>query len=116
MRAFPTAIPGTAIVCLIAAGAWHARQFDSPPGTAVGSAARNENAPPSDITASRVEWSADGLRLLSLSRGERGAEGFVALHDVALSWQVPDPTIVDVEARDREGGARGDNKRANGHA
>ena len=40
----------------------------------------------------------------------------VALHDVAISRQVPDPTIVDAQARGREGSARRDHERADGHA
>src|SRR5262245_25859123 len=90
------AIVGTlAIGAIVAAGFWYAgdsgvREW------APGVAAQREGSPGSFPSASgrHVDWSADGCRLLILSRNAADAKGRITLHDLA---QPHVRTTLDVE-------------------
>ena len=87
MKTRATALPGTlCVVALVAAGAWYARlSEDGHWPLAVFTAGGKPQATVNTFSVSRAEWSADGRLLLSISRGETGAEGTLALHD-APRW------------------------------
>jgi len=69
------------ILAIVAAGVWHANHPDLPPLSTFASGS-GSGSPLSDFSVHRIEWSADGRLLLSLSRGGLNAELRLALHDI----------------------------------
>src|ERR1051326_2254429 len=43
-------------------------------------------------------------------------EKLIASNDIALTWEIPNPAIINTEARGRDASARGNQNGAGGHA
>jgi WD40 repeat protein len=92
MKRFQDAMAGTFIVAtLVAAGFWFARDPDGqswPLSYLNGSANGNDLGVPR-ATISRIDWSADGRKILALFRGAENANLFLALLDTQGTSQIP---------------------------
>lgn len=95
MRSLRDGCLGTAfVVALVLCGVWYARDPDLKdwPLPIAGAGASPTDAG-CEISVSRLDWSADGRKLLILARGEVGLEGPLVLYDIAEGVRIP----VDVE-------------------
>lgn len=73
-------LAGTVCILVILVGlCWYARRAELEPGFA--SSADGESAEPLQVSVNHIDWSTDGQKLLSLSRGDVGPDGRLLLHD-----------------------------------
>src|SRR5260221_4972971 len=100
MKLLCDSLGGTVVlISLIAAAAWYAGASDFGHGLAATSGANAARpATGAIVSVRRCDWSADGRKLLSLARGDFGAEGPLVIHAVSqttdrLPVEVPGAAI-----------------------
>jgi WD40 repeat protein len=96
MKSFKEAFAGTAcILTFVVVGLWYARNPDRPEcwlSFLNGKAPTVQSLP--EVSVKRLDWSADGRKLLALSRGDFGSDGPLVVHDLSgsrLPIEIDDP-------------------------
>src|SRR5215467_12907562 len=84
MKSFKEAFAGTACIVTFVVGLWYARNPDHPEcwlSFPNGKAPTVQSLPKASVN--RLDWSADGRKLLALSRGDVGSDGPLIMHDLS---------------------------------